>query len=196
MLAVFGFFGGLRLLQAHTTHTVLGGVGRGYLAVFENLASFELGRPPMKGARVRREHRQEVYAWNAKSAKDAKLEMLDTKGNMEMPVRVVFHGGNFYPAIFCDFCNRRIEDARDGNYEFPLPGPYGSGDEELPVYFTHKGCSHAFEQTSGLLLGSEDLMMLPLFLERNLALTRKEIMKRMKAFSWCFASNNLPRGRK
>ena len=49
-----------------------------------------------------------------------------------------------------------------------------------PVFLTHKRCCWAFEHTrreGGVLWGAMDSLLLPIYLERNLALDRADAVK-------------------
>lgn len=84
-------------------------------------------------------------------------------------IRVVLHDGMYCLCVFCDHCGEQIEQAKVGNYEW-----LADGDGEL--FFTHKSCSLAFEETYGgraAWLACE-LSALPFYLMKNLALSWDE----------------------
>ena len=96
-----------------------------------------------------------------------------------MPLEVRVRNGMCCPVVVCDHCGEVIEDAQEGNYEFPLDGG--------PVFFTHKGrCSLAFEEANGGqdAWGVMELSVLPIYLGNNLKLD----WKKAKQWAAFFAS--------
>ncbi len=81
-----------------------------------------------------------------------------------MPIEVRERRGKCCPVVVCDHCGEVISDAKDGNYEWHLGGG--------PVFFTHKRCCLAFEETYGgrSIWGWCDLQCLPIYLAGNLKL--------------------------
>jgi hypothetical protein len=69
------------------------------------------------------------------------------------------------PVVFCDHCGREITEASDGNYQWRMPRTGGEGPAQ--IYFTHKGCCHAFEGDDSD-WGAMDLECLLVFLANNL----------------------------
>jgi hypothetical protein len=51
------------------------------------------------------------------------------------------------PVVICDHCGELIADAQDGNYQWQAP--LGPGLVRRFIFFTHKHCSHDFEQARG-----------------------------------------------
>jgi hypothetical protein len=63
-----------------------------------------------------------------------------------MPLQIKRESGLDRPVVICDHCGLEITEAKDGNYEWEV----GEEGEILngTIYFTHKRCCHAFEQTN------------------------------------------------
>jgi hypothetical protein len=86
-----------------------------------------------------------------------------------MPLRIQHEGGLDRPVVVCDLCGAEITDALDGNYQWVMDAE--GRPHWAEVYFTHKRCCHAFEQTNGAVLwGAIGLECLPIFLGTNLRL--------------------------
>ena len=83
-----------------------------------------------------------------------------------MPLVIHYNGPYAAPQIVCDHCGKMITDATDGNYQWPHEA-LGEG-VTAPMFFTHKTCCHAFEQTHGGDWGAIGLECLPYFLAHNL----------------------------
>jgi len=74
------------------------------------------------------------------------------------------------PVVFCDFCGRRIENAKEGNYEY-------RGEDALrlkgaEVKFVHKDCCREFETAHGerVIWYWDELQAFLVFLGNNLSL--------------------------
>lgn len=54
-----------------------------------------------------------------------------------------------YPAVFCDLCGLRIEDAKEGNYSWANP-PEGQDwyAFRAETFFCHKRCGNRFKPSS------------------------------------------------
>jgi hypothetical protein len=94
-----------------------------------------------------------------------------------MPLTIRDLNGLSCPTVVCDHCHQPIERAKDGNYQWrmDLPSPQ-------PMYFTHKRCCLAFEDSRGrrapgVLWGSMELSVLSVYLERNLALKHDDAVR-------------------
>jgi hypothetical protein len=88
-----------------------------------------------------------------------------------MPLIMQDRDGHACPVVVCDHCGERIEDARDGNYQWRM----GLRDTDWGsrVFFTHKRCCHAFEQAhpeEGFTWGAIELECFPVYLGNNLRL--------------------------
>jgi hypothetical protein len=88
-----------------------------------------------------------------------------------VPLRIQDEGGLDRPVVICDLCGAEITDALDGNFQwaFDDEGRLDGGE----VYFTHKRCCHAFEQSNGgggACWGAIGLECLPIYLGANLRL--------------------------
>lgn len=95
-----------------------------------------------------------------------------------MPIKMVVRNDRTAPIVFCDYCEKPITDAHDGNYEWR--GHTGS-DEPEPVFFTHKRCSQAFETANpdlggkgGWMWAAMELLVFPLYLANNLEIDPDE----------------------
>jgi hypothetical protein len=78
---------------------------------------------------------------------------------------VVDDQGRHAPQAFCDHCGKRIERAKDGNYEWQgriLPG------QASDLYLIHKACSYAFKEAIGDPHLTAELTLLPIRLGNNL----------------------------
>ena len=64
-----------------------------------------------------------------------------------MPLKIEMSPESVRPVVICDACGEPIADARDGNYHWQAP--LDPGLVRRFVFFTHKGCSHAFEDARG-----------------------------------------------
>jgi hypothetical protein len=101
---------------------------------------------------------------------------------------IVDEKGRSCPQVFCDYCQERILTAREGNYQF-LMG-FKSG-ERAEIFFTHKRCCHAFEQThpapAGFFWGAMELKCLPIYLGNTLQLEWKKAKATAKLMATAFA---------
>jgi hypothetical protein len=79
---------------------------------------------------------------------------------------IINDDGRHAPQAFCDHCGERIEQARDGNYEWH-PGNIEPGDE-VEVYLIHKRCTQAFQQATGKHPYTGELTVFPVYLGNNL----------------------------
>ncbi|MCC7023088.1 MAG: hypothetical protein IT338_09680 [Thermomicrobiales bacterium] len=64
-----------------------------------------------------------------------------------MPLKIEMSPESVRPVVICDQCGEPITEARDGNYQWQAP--WEPGMSRKFVFFTHKGCNHAFEQARG-----------------------------------------------
>jgi hypothetical protein len=89
-----------------------------------------------------------------------------------MPLVIQFHGYYAAPRVVCDHCGERIREAKDGNYQWSQ-AEGGADGQTAVMYFTHKACCHAFEQTHGASATwhAIDLEARPYFLMQNLQLS-------------------------
>jgi hypothetical protein len=92
-----------------------------------------------------------------------------------MPLVIQVNGPYAAPKILCDYCGKEIADAKEGNYQWSHVGGYEEG-QTAEIYFTHKDCCHAFEQTHGghYGWGAIGLEALPYFLMQNLKVSWRE----------------------
>ena len=73
-----------------------------------------------------------------------------------MPIRIVATGRGSAPAVFCDYCEKQIMRADDGNVEWRAL-------EVAETHFTHKQCSDGFRGTRPeLTFFSTELSLFPL----------------------------------
>jgi hypothetical protein len=94
-----------------------------------------------------------------------------------MPLEIKEEGGRYLPIAVCDQCYDEISDARDGNYQWLIEEDGRPWDGR--ICFTHKRCCRAFEQThpaGGGRWFAGPLECLPIYLENNLRLNRKEAL--------------------
>lgn len=61
-----------------------------------------------------------------------KIELLDTR---------------YRPIVTCDWCEKPIVEATDGNYEYEIDGEGRPRNEA--IFFTHTECCRAFEEAHG-----------------------------------------------
>ncbi len=79
-----------------------------------------------------------------------------------MPITVEDCGGLLCPAIVCDWCQERIEDAADGNVYY-YHDDEGLGPPPANLFYNHKRCAWAHDadlevhKREGTLVMSEDL---------------------------------------
>jgi hypothetical protein len=94
-----------------------------------------------------------------------------------MPLLIEIRGALHCPVILCDQCGHKIEDAKEGNYQWDM------NQDEAPLYFTHKECCHEFESDRpGIFWGAIDLQALPFYLLQNLEVSyhkAKQVAERM-----------------
>ena len=84
------------------------------------------------------------------------------------------------PQVFCDWCGERIEDARQGNFEW---SDAKNDPEQGKVLFAHKRCSRALQAARQITPGTwrtGELMFFPLFLGNNLNLNWEEAWKQLR----------------
>lgn len=99
-----------------------------------------------------------------------------------MPLRFEHYNGQTRPIIVCDFCSQEIRDAKNGNYEFPMPLDNLDKPQVSDAYFTHKRCSLSFEDaikpkySEKVIWGTCGLECLTIYLENNLKIDRKAAM--------------------
>jgi hypothetical protein len=53
------------------------------------------------------------------------------------------------PVVYCDVCQERITDAKDGNVQWMITDTDGQVRDRAEIYFTHKRCCHAFDAQHG-----------------------------------------------
>jgi hypothetical protein len=92
-----------------------------------------------------------------------------------MGLQIQVEDGRFKPAIVCDHCGQRIDDARMGNYQWQM-ADHGQCAEDKTIFFTHKGCCRPFEEAQGgrRRWAWAPLSSLPVFLAANLSLSLKD----------------------
>jgi hypothetical protein len=88
-----------------------------------------------------------------------------------MAIQIVIRRNGCAPIVVCDECGCEIATAADGNYQWHL----AAGTAPEAIYFTHKRCCRTFEAkrpapADGWIWGSMGLAVLPVYLERNLAI--------------------------
>jgi len=66
-----------------------------------------------------------------------------------MPLKIEMTPWGAAPVLLCDECGDPIADARDGNYQWLAETEAGTGTVRRYAFFTHKRCSHPFEQARG-----------------------------------------------
>jgi hypothetical protein len=66
---------------------------------------------------------------------------------VRMPLKIEMSPESVRPVVICDACGEAIDNARDGNYQWQAP--IEPGLSRKYVFFTHKRCSHIFEQARG-----------------------------------------------
>lgn len=66
-----------------------------------------------------------------------------------MPLKIEMTPWGAAPILLCDQCGELIVDARDGNYQWLADTEAGTGTVRRWTFFTHKRCSHPFEQERG-----------------------------------------------
>ena len=98
-------------------------------------------------------------------------------------LRIVRENGQYCPVVVCDWCGQRIEEARQGNYEWEVDehGLPATGE----IFFTHKQCCLAFEEAHGGRSHwfASELSVLPVYLSRNLKVDREEAERRAELLS-------------
>jgi hypothetical protein len=91
-----------------------------------------------------------------------------------MAIQIVQIKGRSCPVVFCDYCYKQITEARDGNYEWL------AGNDGRPldgnIYFTHRRCRHAFEETFGGKAAwyASDLRVFPVYMFHNLQIDQRK----------------------
>jgi len=83
-----------------------------------------------------------------------------------MAIQMVERDNLSCPVVFCDYCNREITAAKDGNFEWKA-----DFSSPAPMFFTHKLCSDAFRKTHQDIDSSLDLAELPGYLVANLGIS-------------------------
>lgn len=91
-------------------------------------------------------------------------------------IKIVVDQGRHAPQAFCDHCDKRIEKAEDGNYEWKRQPSSGEASD---LYLIHKACSYAFKQATGGSLQTAELTLLPIRLGNNLEIDWDETNERM-----------------
>ena len=94
-----------------------------------------------------------------------------------MPLQIKIEGKFAKPIIVCDHCGQQITDARSGNYEW-IVNERGHPVEDR-IYYTHKQCCRAFEQSNGdrSNWNAVSLQCLPVYLANNLKVKLKEAIE-------------------
>jgi len=90
-----------------------------------------------------------------------------------MPIRIKQSEAQSRVVVICDVCAEEITDAKKGNYYWRLneDGSLHSG----VIYFNHKQCARRFEEErSEAVWFTQELECLPIYLERNLDLSRED----------------------
>lgn len=102
-----------------------------------------------------------------------------------MPIVMRLYKGQNCPVIICDECQRRIEDAKDGNVEFKML----TGDgRDRNVVFLHKGdCTLAYEATHDgrVCWGSDELAGFVLLLGHNIRISKSDAAQFWTRFNEC-----------
>ena len=84
-----------------------------------------------------------------------------------MPLTLALNEGRTKPIFVCDFCDKEIEDAFDGNYEWNDP----AGNSPITdIKYLHKQCSRPYEGKFGRLEYNMGLHNLMVYLLNNLNL--------------------------
>ena len=85
----------------------------------------------------------------------------------------------YCPVILCDYCGEEI--TKQGNFLWEPEDAWPENGGKAAVVFTHKHCNYAYERTrpDGCQLYGEELAYLPLFLERNIEISRGKIERRL-----------------
>ena len=89
-----------------------------------------------------------------------------------MPIRIAVRDNLNCPVVYCDQCQHEIKTAKEGNYEWEY-----SENGASEIFFTHKGCSNAFRNAHPEIAMSEELMMLPLYLNNCLEIDPEEALR-------------------
>jgi len=93
-----------------------------------------------------------------------------TKGSerrRSMPLRIIERGRHSVPVVICDYCGEEIKTADDGNYQWK--GATSAKSPPAEVYFTHKKCCHAFDESHPAgVSDAKELDVLLVFLANNL----------------------------
>jgi hypothetical protein len=89
-----------------------------------------------------------------------------------MAIRIVTRRGRVCPRVFCDHCGGEISRGRNGNYQWREP----AGE----LFFTHKACSHDFENDRGGDWLAFELEALPHFLANNLGVKQREVFNLLR----------------
>jgi hypothetical protein len=103
-----------------------------------------------------------------------------------MPLVIQFREGRFCPIVVCDHCGGPVSKATEGNYQWRM----GLNDTDFGsrIYFTHKGCCHAFEQTHpdgpNFRWAAMELACLPIYLGNNLDLNWRSAHRLVHRFKY------------
>jgi hypothetical protein len=97
-----------------------------------------------------------------------------------MPLQITQRSRTANPGIACDYCGEPIACGADGNYQWR---PTDEG-ETATVYFTHKRCCHAFEQSFPGPWCAIALPWLLPFLATNLGVDVKRTAAEIRRFNW------------
>jgi uncharacterized membrane protein YjfL (UPF0719 family) len=99
-----------------------------------------------------------------------------------MPLAILRKNERDCPSFVCDHCGEEITSTKDGNYQWVMSADAGYLLRTL--HYTHKRCSHAFEQThplpDSMMWGAMGLADLIPFLMANLGITFADIRERRK----------------
>lgn len=100
-----------------------------------------------------------------------------------MPIKIVREEDRDYVHVFCDWCDKRIERAAQGNYQWVM-WENGRVADRADIFYTHKWCCWSFEKHNGgrgpesvRHFGAVGLECLPIYLSGNLELNWVDAMR-------------------
>ena len=98
-----------------------------------------------------------------------------------MPIKIMLTERGAGPVVICDYCNKRIEDAREANYEWD--GEVHRPGELLEVAFLHKNCAWERQRRTARLFDSMEMIDLVPYLADNLHLDWETARKHAQTMS-------------